>query len=90
MVREIAASTQDVEVRSWLVMEADLRLDKGLWQRTVEVVEQNLSTSWENARWSVVLWASGWAAIACLKAEPDRRRKSLPVFGDEDSGKADR
>jgi tetratricopeptide (TPR) repeat protein len=33
----------------------------------VEVVEQNLSTSWENARWSVVLWASGWAAIACLK-----------------------
>jgi len=67
MVREIAASTQDVDVRSWLVMEAEPLLYKGLWQRTVEVVEQNLSTSWENARWSVVLWASGWAAIACLK-----------------------
>ncbi|MCF6116101.1 AAA family ATPase [Mesorhizobium muleiense] len=67
MVREIAASTQDVEVRSWLAMEAEPLLYKGLWQRTVEVVEQNLSTSWENARWSVVLWASGWAAIACLK-----------------------
>jgi class 3 adenylate cyclase/tetratricopeptide (TPR) repeat protein len=67
MVREIAASTQDVEMRSWLAMEAEPLLYKGLWQRTVEVVEQNLSTSWENARWSVVLWASGWAAIACLK-----------------------
>ena len=67
MGREIAASTQDVEVRSWLVMEAEPWLYKGLWQRTVQVVEQNLSTAWENGRWSVVLWASGWAAIACLK-----------------------
>ncbi|RVC81788.1 guanylate cyclase [Mesorhizobium sp. M4A.F.Ca.ET.022.05.2.1] len=67
MGREIAASTQDVGVRSWLAMEAEPLLYKGLWQRTVEVVEQNLSTAWENARWSVVLWASGWAAIACLK-----------------------
>ncbi|PBC09161.1 AAA family ATPase [Mesorhizobium sp. WSM3859] len=67
MVREIAASTQDVEVRSWVVMEAESWFYKGLWQRTVQVVEQNLSTAWENGRWSVVLWASGWAAIACLK-----------------------
>ena len=69
MAREIAASTQDVEVRSWLVMEAEPLLYKGLWQRTVQVVEQNLSTAWENGRWNVVLWASGWAAIACLKLD---------------------
>ncbi|RWA59272.1 MAG: guanylate cyclase [Mesorhizobium sp.] len=67
MVREIAQSTHDVEVRSWMVMEAEPWFYKGLWQRTVQVVEQNLSTAWENGRWSVVLWASGWAAIACLK-----------------------
>lgn len=67
MVREIAASTRDAEVCSWVAMEAEPWLYKGLWQRTVEVVQQNLPTAWENARWNVVLWASGWAAIACLK-----------------------
>ena len=42
-------------------------LQGALAARRCEVVEQNLSTAWENGRWSVVLWASGWAAIACLK-----------------------
>ena len=67
MARGIAASTHDLELRSWLAMEAEPWFYKGLWHRVVRVVELNLSTAWENGRWSVVLWASGWGAIACLK-----------------------
>ncbi|ATU94371.1 ATP-binding protein [Phyllobacterium zundukense] len=67
MARGIAASTHDLQVRSWLAMEAEPWFYKGLWHRVVRVVELNLSTAWENGRWSVVLWASGWGAIACLK-----------------------
>ena len=44
-----------------------LGFTRGFGSARCEVVEQNLSTAWENGRWSVVLWASGWAAIACLK-----------------------
>ena len=67
MARGIAASTHDLELRSWLAMEAEPWFYKGLWHRAVRVVELNLSTAWENGRWNVVLWASGWGAIACLK-----------------------
>jgi hypothetical protein len=67
MAREIAASTRNLDVRSWLAMEAEPWFYKGLWHRVVHVVDENLSTAWENGRWNVVLWASGWAAIACLK-----------------------
>jgi tetratricopeptide (TPR) repeat protein len=67
MARGIAASTYDLKVRSWLAMEAEPWFYKGLWHRVVRVVELNLSTAWANGRWSVVLWASGWGAIACLK-----------------------
>ena len=67
MAREIAASTHNLDVRSWFAMEAEPWFYKGLWHRAVRVVDENLSTAWENGRWNVVLWASGWAAIACLK-----------------------
>jgi tetratricopeptide (TPR) repeat protein len=67
MAREIAASTHNLEVRSWFAMEAEPWFYKGLWHRAVRVVDENLSTAWENGRWNVVLWASSWAAIACLK-----------------------
>jgi class 3 adenylate cyclase/tetratricopeptide (TPR) repeat protein len=67
MAREIAASTHNLDVRSWFAMEAEPWFYKGLWHRAVRVVDENLSTAWENGRWNVVLWASSWAAIACLK-----------------------
>ncbi|MGI0524504.1 ATP-binding protein [Rhizobium giardinii] len=67
MAREIAAFTHSLEVRSWFAMEAEPWFYKGLWHRAVRVVDENLSTAWENRMWNVVLWTSGWAAIACLK-----------------------
>jgi tetratricopeptide (TPR) repeat protein len=48
-------------------MEAEPCFYKGLWQRTVEVVERDLSPAWEIGNWHVVLWCSAWATIAEIK-----------------------
>ena len=59
-------------LRSWLAMEAEPCLYKGIWQRTVDVVDEDLPAAWEIGNWAVILWCSGWAAIAEL--ELNRRR----------------
>ena len=65
--RAIADATGDLQLRSWLAMEAEPCFYKGLWQRTVDIVEQELPSAWEIGNWSVVLWCSAWATIADIK-----------------------
>jgi tetratricopeptide (TPR) repeat protein len=65
--RAIAEATGDLQLRSWLPMEAEPCLYKGLWQRTVDIVEQGLPPAWEIGNRSVILWCSAWAAIAEIK-----------------------
>jgi class 3 adenylate cyclase/tetratricopeptide (TPR) repeat protein len=65
--RAIAEATGDLPLRSWLAMEAEPCFYKGLWQRTVDIVEQGLPPAWEIGNWSVILWCSAWAAIAEIK-----------------------
>ncbi len=65
--RAIAEATGDLSLRSWLAMEAEPCFYKGLWQRTVDIVEQGLPPAWEIGNWSVILWCSAWATIAEIK-----------------------
>jgi tetratricopeptide (TPR) repeat protein len=65
--RAIAEATGDLPLRSWLAMEAEPCFYKGLWQRTIDLVEQGLGPAWEVGNWSVILWCSAWAAIAEIK-----------------------
>jgi tetratricopeptide (TPR) repeat protein len=67
LARQIADSTGDLRVRSWLAMETEPLMYKGLWERTVQVARQHLPAAWEHREWLVVLWSSAWATIACLK-----------------------
>ncbi len=50
-------------------MEAEPFFYKGLWEETVRVVEEEISTAWDIGAWDVILWTYAWAAIACLKLE---------------------
>jgi class 3 adenylate cyclase/tetratricopeptide (TPR) repeat protein len=74
--RRIAADTGNLIVKSWLPMEAEPLMYKGLWERTVEVAEEGLPVAREIGDWFVVLYISAWAAISYLKLDrlEDARR----------------
>ena len=50
--RAIADVRGDLSLRSWLAMEAEPCFYKGLWQRTVDIVEQDLPPAWEIGNWA--------------------------------------
>ena len=90
MAREIAASTHDVEVRSWLAMEAEPWFYKGLWQRTVRGCRAELIDSLGKREVERCIVGVGLGSHRLSEAKPDFRRKGLFGSGDEDSGAADR
>jgi tetratricopeptide (TPR) repeat protein len=65
--RAIADATENLALKSWLAMEAEPCLYKGLWQRTIDVVDQELPAAWEIGNWATILWCSGWATIGEVK-----------------------
>ncbi len=67
--REIAEETGAPPLKAWMAMEAEPFFYKGLWEETVRVVEEEISTAWDIGAWDVILWAYAWAGIACLKLE---------------------
>jgi tetratricopeptide (TPR) repeat protein len=67
--REIAEETGAPPLKAWMAMEAEPFFYKGLWEETVRVVEEEISTAWNIGAWDVILWAYAWAGIACLKLE---------------------
>jgi hypothetical protein len=48
-------------------MEAEAYLYAGDWRRAVSAAKEALPFAWEIGDWGVVLWSSGWAAIAYLR-----------------------
>jgi tetratricopeptide (TPR) repeat protein len=67
--REIAEEIDVPRLKAWMAMEAEPFFYKGLWEETVQVVEEEISTAWVIGAWNVILWTYAWAAIACLKLE---------------------
>jgi class 3 adenylate cyclase/tetratricopeptide (TPR) repeat protein len=65
--RELGNVLDDARLRASRGMEAEAYLYAGHWRRAVSAAEEALPLAWEIGDWGVVLWASGWAAIACLK-----------------------
>ncbi|MEM7042523.1 MAG: AAA family ATPase [Pseudomonadota bacterium] len=65
--RKIAQATNDAGLKSMLAMEAEPLFYRGLWQQTVELVEQDLGAAQTFGNWSIVLWCSAWSALAELK-----------------------
>jgi class 3 adenylate cyclase len=66
-VREMAKTSNDLHLKSWTAMESEPYMYKGLWEEAVGVVEKNLHIAFEIGEWAVMLFASAWAAIACMK-----------------------
>ncbi len=69
LAREIAKEIGDPRLKAWMAMEAEPFFYKGLWQETVQVAEEEISTALDIGAWDVILWTYAWAAIACLKLE---------------------
>jgi class 3 adenylate cyclase/tetratricopeptide (TPR) repeat protein len=69
LAREIADEIGDPQLKAWITMEAEPFFYKGLWEETIQVVEEKISTAWDIGAWDVILWTSAWAAIACLKLD---------------------
>jgi len=67
--REIAEEIGVPRLKAWMAMEAEPLFYKGLWEETVQVVEEGISTAWDIGAWDVILWTYAWAAISCLKLE---------------------
>jgi tetratricopeptide (TPR) repeat protein len=65
--REAAKMLGDPRLRASLGMEAELCLYKGDWDEAIRVSEEALPIAQEFRQWDVLLWSSGWAAIAYLK-----------------------
>jgi tetratricopeptide (TPR) repeat protein len=65
--REAGDILGDARLRALRGMEAEAYLYAGDWRRAVSAAEEALPLAWEIGDWGVVLWSSGWAAIACLK-----------------------
>ncbi len=54
-------------LQSWMAMESEPYVYTGQWSETVEAAEESLPAAWKIGNWSVILFSSAWAAIACLK-----------------------
>jgi tetratricopeptide (TPR) repeat protein len=65
--RRIAKDIGNLAVKSWLPMEAEPLMYKGLWERAVQVAAEGSPIAWEIGNWFVVQYVSAWAAIAYLK-----------------------
>jgi tetratricopeptide (TPR) repeat protein len=65
--REAGDILGDARLRASRGMESEAYLYAGDWRRAVSAAEEALPLAWEIGDWGVVLWSSGWAAIACLK-----------------------
>jgi class 3 adenylate cyclase/tetratricopeptide (TPR) repeat protein len=65
--REIAEQTQDLRLKSWIALESEPYMYKGLWEETIRGTEDGLSLAYQTEDWLAVLFASAWAAIACVK-----------------------
>ena len=65
--RQLGDILGDARLRASRGMEAEAYLYTGDWSRAISAAEEALPLAWEIGDWGVVLWSSGWAAIACLK-----------------------
>jgi len=65
--REAGDTLGDSRLRASRGMEAEAYLYAGDWRRAVSAAEEALPLAWEIGDWGVVLWSSGWAAIAYLR-----------------------
>jgi tetratricopeptide (TPR) repeat protein len=65
--RQLGDVLGDARLRASRGMEAEAYLYAGDWSRAISAAEEALPLAWEIGDWGVVLWSSGWAAIACLK-----------------------
>lgn len=79
-VREMAKTSHDVQLKAWTAMESEPYMYKGLWDEVVDVAQENLPVAIEIGEWMVVLFASAWAALACIKL---RRLEDARRFLDE-------
>ncbi len=59
--REIAEEIDVPRFKAWIAMEAEPFFYKGLWEETVQVVEEEISTAWNIGAWDVILWTYAWA-----------------------------
>jgi len=66
-VREMAKSSDDLQLKAWIAMESEPLMYKGLWEEAVEVAQENLPVAFEIGEWTAVLFASAWSAFACIK-----------------------
>jgi class 3 adenylate cyclase len=66
-VREMAKTSDNLQIKAWTTMESEPHMYKGLWEETIGVAQENLSIAFEIGEWQVVLFASAWAALACIK-----------------------
>jgi tetratricopeptide (TPR) repeat protein len=57
----------DARLRAWGAMEAEPYMYQGRWDEVVRVAEEGLPVAWRILKWSPILWASGWLAIAYVK-----------------------
>lgn len=65
--RRVAETTRNQWLCSWISMEAEPYFYRGDWERTASVVEEFQPIAWEIGNWHVILWTSGWAALAYIK-----------------------
>jgi len=75
--REAGVALGDSRLRAWRAAEAEPYLYKGLWDEAVEAAEQGLPDAWEIMEWPLVLWSSGWLAIAYLKLAREADAQAL-------------
>jgi tetratricopeptide (TPR) repeat protein len=66
-VREMVKTSDDLQLKAWTAMESEPYMYKGLWEEAVRVTRENLPVAFEIGEWMVMLFASAWAAFACIK-----------------------
>ena len=65
--RELAKRSEDPQITAWAAMESEPFMYKGLWKEAFDVAQQYLPLAFEIGEWLVILSASAWGAVACLK-----------------------
>jgi tetratricopeptide (TPR) repeat protein len=82
--REAGDKLGDARLRASRGMEAEAYLYAGDWCPAVLAAEEALPLAWEIGDWGVVLWSSGWAAVAYLRLGrlTEARRLLERAFGE--------
>jgi class 3 adenylate cyclase/tetratricopeptide (TPR) repeat protein len=65
--REIADDLADPRLRAWRAMEAEPYIYLGRWNEALSVAEESLPIAWDIREPPVIIFASAWAAMACVR-----------------------